>query len=239
MSIFSVCMMLSCATKKEIVYLQDSEILNNTSVELQNPTIQIDDILQVRVTAFPMTIAEPYNRPSLNTNAQNGNRMIEGYLVSPSGSITLPILGEFPVQGKTTMELQNDIRDLLISGGHIVENPIVEVMVMNKKVTVLGEVRSPGVYGFLENNLNVLQALGQAGDLLITGQRENVLLVRQTNGQREVTRLDLTSAEIINSPYFLLKPNDLIYVLPSGPKIKSAGYIGNLGSLLSVPINSC
>lgn len=226
----------SCATKKEILYLQDAEYYDGTGVIIENPKIQIDNILQVNISAFPKEIAEPYNRSMENTNRNSGgqNNIIDGYLVSYSGFITLPILGDIKAVGKTTDQLQTEIVDILISGGHFVDNPIVEVRVLNRKFTVLGEVKNPGTFTYLENNYNILQAVGKAGDLSINGKRDNILLMREIDGERMVTRLDLTSADIVLSPYYLIKPNDVIYVNPNGPKVKSAGYIGNLGSLLSV-----
>ncbi len=105
---------------------------------------------------------------------------------------------------------------------------------MNAKITILGEVGSPGTYDFYEENITILQAIGNAGDLTINGKRDDILLIRETDGIYTTARLDLTSAELLNSPYYYLKSNDVIMVNPNGPKVKSAGYIGNLGSLIGV-----
>ena len=98
----------------------------------------------------------------------------------------------------------------------------------------MGEVNSPGTYDFTEQNITLLQAIGYAGDLAIGGKRKEVLLIREENGIRQQTTIDLTSTKWFDSPYYFIKQNDIIYVNPSGPVIKSAGYIGNLGTFLSV-----
>ena len=105
---------------------------------------------------------------------------------------------------------------------------------MNAKFTVLGEVAKPGTYTFSEQNISLLQALGYAGDLTINGKRENVLLIREENNAKTYISIDMTSKKWFSSPNYYIKPNDVIYVNPNGPKVKSAGYIGNLGTFISV-----
>ena len=125
------------------------------------------------------------------------------------------------------MKAQFEIKDQI-------KNPSVIVRVINSKFTVLGEVRSPGTYEFSEQNITLLQAIGYAGDLTIGAKRKGVLIIREDNGIRQQAIIDLTSTKWFDSPYYYVKQNDIIYVNPSGPVIKSAGYIGNLGTFLSV-----
>lgn len=232
-----VCLLLnSCATKKEILYFQDSEQFNNTPISYERPTIQPNDILKITVGALVEEAALPYNRIGTGTQQGGGNvdlMKLEGYLVSENYTINFPQLGELSVEGKTTQQFQQELTTLLEDGGHL-KNPTVNVRLINAKVTILGEVNGPGTYDFMEESITVLQALGLAGDLTINGTREDILVVRETEGVYKTAHIDLTSAELLTSPYYLVKPNDVIMVNQNGPKVKSSGFIGNLGTLLSV-----
>lgn len=226
----------SCATKKEILYFQDADEFNNTAVTYERPTIQPNDILRITVGTLIVETALPYNAPVIAGASSGGDSnliKLEGYLVTKEQTINFPQLGVISTADKTVKELEVDIRQQLIDGGHL-NNPTVTVRVMNAKITILGEVGSPGTYDFYEENITILQALGNAGDLTINGKRDDILLIRETDGIYTTARLDLTSAELLNSPYYYLKSNDVIMVNPNGPKVKSAGFIGNLGSLIGV-----
>lgn len=105
---------------------------------------------------------------------------------------------------------------------------------MNAKVTILGEVNSPGTYTFVEKNISLLQALGLAGDLTIDGNRKDIIFIREFNGKRTTKNIDLTSAEWLDSPYQNIQPNDVIIVNPNSKKVKSAWLIGNISTALSI-----
>ena len=135
--------------------------------------------------------------------------------------------------GKTTETLKNDIQEKLEIEGHLID-PIVSVRLLNAKLTVLGEVNAPGVYTFTENNISFLQAIGLAGDLTIDGNRKDIVLIRESDGQRTTTKLDLTSASFLSSPYQNIQPNDVIIVNPNTKKVRSAGLVGNISTVLSI-----
>ena len=158
---------------------------------------------------------------------------IQGYLVSQEGTITFPVLGELKVAGKSTIELQQMLTKTLNDKGYI-KDANVNVRVINGKVTVLGEVNRPGTYSFEEQNISLNQAIGYAGDLTINGIRKDVLLIRENNGTRTYIKLDLTSSSWFTSPYYYVKQNDVIIVNPNGAKIMTSGYLGNIGSILSI-----
>ncbi len=229
----------SCATKKEILYLQDSDNYNNTNIGYSSPTIQPNDILKITVGALSQEAIIPYNKSSLVGSAGNSGGggtetlKLQGYLVSKDHTINFPQLGYISTKDKTLKQLEEDIKKLLEDSNQLI-SPTVDVRIVNAKVTILGEVNSPGTYSFTEENLTLLQALGYAGDLTILGKREDILFIREVDGVRQVAHLDLTSADIFNSPFYIIKPNDAIIVNPNGPKVKSAGYIGNLSTTLSV-----
>ena len=135
--------------------------------------------------------------------------------------------------GKNTEVLESYIKNRLQREGHLI-NPSVSVRLLNAKVTLLGEVKAPGTYTFTENNMSFLQALGLAGDLTIEGDRKNITLIRESDGQRTTTSLDLTSASWLSSPYQNIQPNDVIIVNPNSKKVTSAGLIGNISTILSI-----
>ena len=184
----------SCVTKKRILYLQDSDSIKNIKVDYNNNIIQVDDILKISISTLIPEAAIPYNGNLANNNNNLPSldmMLLEGYLVSNNMTIKFPVLGEISVKGKTTLDLENEIKKLLIKGDHLV-NPTVKIRLLNAKFTILGEVGSPGTYTYTENNINLLQAIGLAGDLTIDGDRKDIILIREVNGQRSSINLDLT-----------------------------------------------
>ena len=135
--------------------------------------------------------------------------------------------------GKTTEALENDLQKRLELEGHLID-PNVTVRLLNAKVTVLGEVNVPGIYTFTEKNISFLQAIGLAGDLTIDGNRKDVVIIRETDGERITTKIDLTSASFLVGPYQNIQPNDVIIVNPNSKKVTSAGLIGNISTVLSI-----
>lgn len=225
----------SCASKKDILYYQDIQTNSQEYINYLPSTIQINDILFIKVSALIPESAEPFNL-QMSTNSNNVNietYRIQGYLVSQEGTIVFPILGTINLAGKTTLEAQALLVKMLNDGGYIKE-PTVSVRVINSKITVLGEVKSPGTYNYDEQNLSLNQAIGLAGDLTVNGVRKDILLIREVNGVRTYARIDITSSDWFSSPYYYVKQNDIIIVNPNGPKITSSGYINSLGTSLGL-----
>lgn len=228
------CMIFSCASKKEILYLQDVDENANKDILYSNAKIQPNDVLRINISALNPESAIPYNVTPRNSNAGSVQLLqLDGYLVSENLTINFPILGVLSVENKTTQEFAAYLKDLLESNNHL-KNPAVDVRLVNAKVTILGEVNSPGTYNFTEQNITLLQALGYAGDLTINGKREDILVMREEDGVRQITHIDLTTSEWLNGPYNFVKPNDVIVVNPNNPKVKSSGFVGNVGTLISV-----
>lgn len=233
---FTLCVFLilaSCATKKEVHYFQDSSAYQSEKLNYEDATIQPNDILNIKVSALELEIAAPYNFqvPNNGQGNNNQNQMLDGYVVNKAYKINFPILGLIDVKGLTTEDLEQKITKILIDDNHI-KDPTVRVRLMNAKFTALGSVGRPGTINFTDQNLTIIQALGLAGDLTLNGVREDVLLIREVDGIRRVTHLDLTSMDITSSPYYFIKPNDIIYVKQNGPEVKRAGYIPSLTALL-------
>jgi polysaccharide export outer membrane protein len=223
----------SCTTKKDVLYFQDSEGYPNTPLVYEDVTIQPNDILTIRVTALDVEVAQPFNIQVVNPGQGNNqnNQNLNGYVVNKDYKINFPILGKIDVKGMTPEDLEQTITQMLIDGDQL-KDPTVNVRIANAKFTVLGEVNRGGTIRFTDQNLTILQAIGLAGDLSINGKRDDILLIREVDGMRRVARLDLTSMDITESPYYFIKPNDVIYVNPNGPEVKRAGYIPSLAALL-------
>ena len=223
----------SCAAKKDILYLNGLKANDTANFQWSDVIIQPNDILSVKITADDMLLAMPYNLSSGTgqQNVQGTQLLLQGYLVSNEGKINIPVLGEVEVKELTYTQIEEKIQKELIAK-QLLKNPIVVCRILNAKVTILGEVRSPGTYTFYENNLTILQALGLAGDLNITGVRKTIKVIRLENNKQLVGEIDLTQKNWMNSPFYFIKPNDVIVVDPNTAKVNSAGIIGNAGTLL-------
>ena len=215
--------LLSCnpETYKKINYLQD--IQDNTSMSMKvnkGIIIQPQDQLSIIVSSQNPTMAVPFNL-SVSTfytgselSASGSSQRITGYVVNNEGDIQFPLLGALHVAGLNRWELQDLIRDKLDASG-LLKEAVVTVEFLNFKVSVLGEVTAPGTYSVTGDKITILQALALARDLTIYGQRENVQVIREQNGKRQIYTLDLTNSGIFDSPAYYLQQNDVVYVTPS------------------------
>lgn len=233
----AMALLQSCAFRKDILYLQDVATAEGNTSNRDHLLVQSNDILQITINSLIPEAASPYNHLATRTSTNNVNSLevikLQGYLVSSIGTIDLPILGRFFVLNKSLETIESEIKELLVTGGHLV-NPTVSVRVVNSKVTVLGEVNRPGTYSFMEETLTVPQVLGYAGDLTINGDRNQVLLIRESNGMRTVDKINLTQSEWIKNPKLQIRQNDVLIVNPNLQKIKTAGLVGNTGTILTI-----
>lgn len=223
----------SCVSKKQILLIQD---LNNTDISKISTfknVIQENDILKIDVNSLERKASIPFNNLSLSNNMGNPETMrLNGYLVN-NNTINFPILGKIDVTGKTIKDLEKHIEKRLELEGYLIK-PEVIIRLLNAKVTILGEVNMPGTYSFSEQNISLLQAIGLAGDLTIDGNRKDIIIIRELNGTRTSSKIDLTSADWLTGPYQSIVPNDVIIINPNSKKIKSAGIIGNFSTFLSI-----
>lgn len=215
-----------CTSSKKILYFQniDDAELKPLTTEYE-AVIKKDDRLTIVVSGPDKLVCAPYNL-TLNEMSSTGGgystnpeQSTLSYLVDPNGDIEFPILGKIHVEGMTRNDLVNYLTQEI---GKDVKEPIVYVSFRNYKITVLGEVRSPGTYTIDSEKINILQALGRAGDLNLTAKRENILLLREENGVVKHHRIDLRDKDILESPYFYLQQNDVIYVSPSATRVATA-----------------
>jgi polysaccharide export outer membrane protein len=218
----------SCTAKKDILYFQDADTLNQTSVVSQIGFIQTNDILSIQVEALVQESALPYNKQVIGNGAMQNLELLrlQGYLVDEEGEIKFPVLGKLALAGMTLLAAETYLEKLLEEGDHL-SSPKVTIRGLNSKVTILGEVRTPGTFTYTEQFITLPQALGYAGDLTINGRRDNIMLLREENGNRLVYTIDLTSTNWLNEPSYTIRQNDIIVVNPNDAKVKTAGFIGN------------
>ena len=141
-------------------------------------------------------------------------------------------MGEVYLKGLTIFEAQKYLYDLIFDKGLLV-NHNVDIKLLNSHFTVL-EVNNPGTYEYIGNNMNILKALGIAGDLTINGKRNDLIIIRNIDGKKLITNIDLTKSDYLNSDLFQIHSRDIIIVNPNSTRVKNAGIIGNSGTLISL-----
>lgn len=241
-------LLTSCKTKDKVSqlnYMQNvEEIAIEASVDKTLSTIQKGDQFVILITAKDMTVVKPFNQnyfsaeisqssiPSSNIPTQ-GQQSISGptYIVDSDGVIDFPVLGKLNTAGKTMVEFKDELREKLKV---YVRDPSISMRFINYKITVLGEVNKPGQYSIPDGQSTLLNALGLAGDLTMYGRRDDVLLVRNENGQLTKERVNLMDGNFINSPYYQLKQGDVVYVSSNNTKEKTSRLDPNTPIYISV-----
>jgi len=206
----------SCYTSKNVNYLQSDNKKLTIPVHPTEYAVQPNDVLNIKIQSRDPEQATFFNLSTLDNNRNNSanpaNLFLSGYPVSPGGSIKMAVVGELNVSGKTVEE----IRDLVQTEiDKYLLNAMVLVKLTSFKISVLGDVKNPGTNYVYNTQSTILEALSAAGDLNLSAKRKNVKLIRQTGDESIVVELDLTDPSIIQSPYYFLHPNDVIYVEPS------------------------
>ena len=227
----------SCTSYHQIPYLQNIASVNDVpdSLSLFDAQIMPKDLLTITVNTSDPEAATPFNLTIQSTSSSASRQTLtqqptlQHYLVDNQGNISFPVLGVLHLGGLTKHEAENMIREKLKP--YLKEIPIVTVRMVNYKITVLGEVANPGTFTVSNEKVNVLEALAMAGDMTIWGLRDNVKLVREKEkGEKEIVLLNLNEANIVNSPYYYLQQNDILYVSPNKTKAKNSD-IGQSTSL--------
>lgn len=222
--ILFVAMLTACTNMKKVAYInniKDTDI-NNTITNLE-PVIQKNDLLSITVSSPNATASQPFNTV-VNVSTQTLGytaTQAAGYLVDQEGYVDLPMLGRIKAAGLTKLSLKENITKVLVDNKYLLY-PVVNVRYLNFKVTVLGEVAHPMVVNVPDEKINILEALGFAGDLTIYARRDNIALIREEQGKRIVRRLDLNSGNLLTSPYYNLLSGDIIYIEPNKAKVSGA-----------------
>ncbi|MEP3836979.1 MAG: polysaccharide biosynthesis/export family protein [Algibacter sp.] len=218
----------SCASKKDVVYFQnakDFETLVDT--DTFTPKFKVNDIVSVFVSTFDLEAVKPFNMyRSSGTQSE-----IVDYIVDINGNIDYPVLGKIKLIGLTIEEAKALFKEKL---SDYLKDPIVNIRILNFRISVLGQVNAPGRYEVSGERITLLEAIAMAGDLNIKAERKNVLVIRDFNGTKTYSRLDLTSKELFNSPVYYLTQNDVVYVQPNKSAISGASGDSRIGTFISV-----
>jgi len=219
---FSSCKIERIAMLKDI---PDTATLKYVPLaSFSSPVVRPDDILNIIVQTLDVQANSILNQGNLpvNSGAVSGSSLtqsaVTGYLVNRNGYISMPYIGNVLVKGRTTEQIKDTVMSKM---SFYFKDPVVNVRFANFKVTVLGEVKNPSTFLVPNEKPTVFDALGLSGDLTIFGKRENVMLIRDGDGRKEISRLNLDSSKSISSPYFYLRPNDVIYVEATASKVES------------------
>lgn len=227
----------SCASRKDIVYYQNIDGMNaQQNANSYEVKIQPDDLLMIIVSAEDPEIAIPFNLTSVtipntaNIQAAVGQQTLQSYLVDKDGNIEFPVLGKLQVGGLSRTEVLQLLKDKIAV---YIKNPIINLRIINFKVSLQGEVNMPGTYSVPSERVTLIEALSMAKDLTIYGKRNNILVVREINGVKSYNRVDITKADFISSPFYYLAQNDVIYVEPNKTKVNAAAVGPNTSVIIS------
>lgn len=229
-----ILMMVGCGSSKQVAYWQNIDSISlAASKGLFDAKIMPKDELTILVqTTDPLT-SEPFNLRS--TGQVNTKNQITGYLVDNDGMINFPIVGKIHVAGLTKTECEDLIKSKIQPYLARTENPLVSVRTSSYRITVIGEVNRPGVIPVATEKISLIEALAEAGDMTIYGKRDNILLVREDkSGEKHKVRLNMNDANIINSPYYYLQQNDIVYVEPHKVKARNTFFGSNTSIFYSV-----
>ena len=224
--LFAFLLLFASCSKRNLAYFSDLEgqgVYTETIGHASEPKIKPDDLLSITVTSINPEANMLFNQGVIASEGNVGTGGVDkstlGYVVNSEGLINLPILGKVELGGLTKEEATQKITSLL---EEYLQDPIVNIRYLNYRITVIGEVNKPSTFTVPTEKINLLTALGLAGDLTVFGKRENILIIREEGGERTMTRVNLNNKEILNSPYFYLQQNDVVYVEPVETKAEQA-----------------
>jgi polysaccharide biosynthesis/export protein len=227
--LLSILSLSACVSHKELLYLNDMPNNININEAITNQMdmqVQTDDLLAISVSSYNLDASKPFNTDANNMSnmaqalqgANNVAEMLTGYFVDQEGFIDFPSVGRVYVHQKTLGEIKNILLEKLKV---FLKDPVVNVRFLNLKISVLGEVVHPGTIRLTNKRLTIFEAIGLAGDMTPYSNRSNVLLIREKNGKRVVTRINLQSSKIFISPYYYLQQNDVLYIEPNKTKVNT------------------
>lgn len=228
--------LVGCVSKKDIVYLQydtvdKSKISNDYQLKFKP-----DDMLQIIVSSDNLESVLPFNLPVVTfqnlSNSALGQPQLQAYLVDKNGYIEFPVLGKLKVGGLTRVEVIELLKNKL--DPTYLKDPIINILISNFKITVQGDVARPGTFSIPNERLSIFDAIGLAGDLNISGNRENVLVIREEKGTKNEYRVNLMSKKTLTSPVYYLQQNDIVYVEPNYAKAQDAAYTRSMGLFISL-----
>lgn len=233
----TVSILSSCASREKIVYLQNISETNNEQIIKYEARLQPDDLLLILVSAPDPEAAIPFNLSAVGVLGSNGNldaantqQRYQTYLINNDGYIQFPVIGDLKLGGLTRSEALLKLNTELKK---YINNPIVNMRILNYKISVAGEVARPGTYEIVSERITLLEAISKAGDLTIYGNRNNILIVREVDGKKTHNFVDITKADFINSPFYYLTQNDAVYIQPNKTRINSSVIGPNTSVIIS------
>ena len=219
----------SCKTKKDIVYFQNAKdfetIVDTDSFEAK---LKIGDVVSIYVSTLDPTLTKPYN-----IVVEAGQGQLIDYIIDKDGNIDFPVLGKVKLIGLTVEEAKELFKSKFKDGNYL-KDPVIIMRILNFRITIHGAVNSPGVYPVSGERISILEALGMAGGLSIKGRRDNILIIRDFNGAKTFSRIDLTNKEVFNSPVYYLTQNDVVYVEPNNSEISNASGDSRVSTIISI-----
>lgn len=214
----------SCGAPKDVLYFQGVDWLTQDQITQmeQSYTSRIcpDDMLTITVTAWDPSVVTPFNPPvwsyaSQGEIAVTTSMQLHTYLVDSDGNIVFPVVGKVKAAGLSKQEFSAQLQEKI---SYYVKDAMVNVQIVNYRVTVIGEIARPGALTVQNERLTILDAIGRLGDLTINANRKNILIIRDNEGRKEFGRVDITNPQLFSSPYYYLRQNDLVYIEPNKPK---------------------
>lgn len=212
-----------CVTQSDLEYMQakDKNIKAFKEADLSDYKLKPNDDLYITITSLDEVNTNVFTNTGSQQNFTASSispygASLVSYTINKEGYLQLPILGSLNVKDKTLSQVSNIIKDSLIN---ILNQPLVTVKLVNRYISVLGEVRNPGHFSYAQDKLTIYDALGLAGDMTVYANRKEVVLARNENQKNIIIRIDLTQPEIMGSDYYYLRPNDMVYVKPMNKRI--------------------
>ncbi len=223
--------MTSCVSKKEILYFQDIENLeaNSQNNVGYKTVIRPNDLLSIIVTGLNPEAVEPFN--PVSATSRNATERLQTYLVDESGNIEMPLVGTINLGYKTRKEAVDLLKKEI---SKYVNDPVINLRILNFTISVLGEVTQPGTYTVPDERITIIEALGLSGDMTIFGKRKKIVVIREENNIKSYGELDITSINIVNSPYYYLQQNDIVIVSPNHARMQGAAFNRNTPVFISL-----
>lgn len=230
-----VIIMSSCASREDVVYFQDEKLGDFSQPTLiYDFTYQPNDMLTIDVSAYDPETVRPFNLTttpySENPISARSEMRMQTYIVDAKGYIELPVIGKIKISGLTREQAKDFLEEKI---AEYAKEPLVNIRITNFTITVLGEVNNPGAFTIQDEKVTLTEAIGLAGDLTIYGKRNNVLLIREIDGIKKFSIIDLTSIKTLTNNTFNLKQNDIIYVEPNKARIRSSSFNQNNSVIIS------
>lgn len=226
----------SCVSNKDIAYFQFDEIEQGKVSNSFKTVFKPDDLLQITISSDDIEATKPFNLPAVayttTTNSVVGTPQQQSYLIDSNGEIDFPILGKLKLGGLSREEVLKLLKTEL--SPDYVKNPTINIRIANFKITVYGDVKKPGTFTIPNERVSILDAIGLAGDLNISGRRDNVLVIREENNKKVKYEVNLLSNKTLFSPVFYLQQNDVVYVEHNKARIQSASSNTNTSLFISV-----